>query len=77
MARFGENFRSGRGSVICPVCRSHNDSQDNSFTCKVITNKITIKGNYKDIFLSTGQELPELVETLTQIEQLRKCYIEQ
>ena len=76
MARFGDNYRSGRGFVICPICQSHNDNQENSFHCKYILKAINIKGKYENIFNPVGQDLPILVETLSKIEQLRKDFLE-
>ena len=76
MARFGDNYRSGRGFVICPICQSHSDNKENSFHCKYILKAINIKGKYENIFNPVGQDLPILVETLSKIEQLRKDFLE-
>ena len=77
MARFGHNYRSGRGFVNCPLCLNHNDSQEKSFLCESIRNKIDIKQNYNDIFNPIGADLPQLTKFITKIDQLRKEMLEE
>ena len=43
MAEFGENFRAGRHTVMCPICDSHLDSQD--LGCPRIQTKVKIIEN--------------------------------
>ena len=35
MEKFGENVRGGATFIICPLCNTHLDNQDISFTCPV------------------------------------------
>ena len=36
MELFGENFRGGMDSTLCPICRTHIDSQFLSLQCPLI-----------------------------------------
>ena len=54
MANFGENFRAGRTSVICPLCNQHKDSQSYIFECSEVKNILKnkfgeIKSTVEDI----------------------------
>ena len=74
MAPFGENFRGGQKSVLCPLCKVHPDGQRDSFECTEMKKVINIKGDYMKIF---GPNIPEeLVKTIHNIcnfrEELRK-----
>ena len=74
MTPFGENFRGGKQTVMCPLCSMHPDSQADSFHCVEMRKLVDIQGNYKDIFSENFS--PELVKTLVNIfnyrEELRK-----
>ena len=50
MAPFGENFKGGLDTPLCPLCLSHPDTQENSFKCEKIKQLINVKGEYNDIF---------------------------
>ena len=50
MAPFGENFRGGQATVICPLCKGHPDSQAESFGCPAVKKVIDVKGQYDQIF---------------------------
>ena len=70
MAPFGENFRNGKSSTNCPLCLSHVDAQEKSFSCPTLKRLISIKGNYEDIF---SNKIPyELIRTLYDIYTYRK-----
>ena len=70
MAPFGENFRKGKSSTSCPLCLSHVDAQEKSFSCPTLKRLISIKGNYEDIF---SNNIPyELIRTLYDIYTYRK-----
>ena len=74
MAPFGENFRGGQKTVLCPLCKAHPDGQPESFDCIQLKKIISVKGDYKQIF---SQVIPhELVTTIHNIysfrEELRK-----
>ena len=74
MTPFGENFRGGKQTVMCPFCSMHPDSQADSFHCVEMRKLVNIQGTYKDIFSENFS--PELVKTLVNIfnfrEELRK-----
>ena len=70
MSPFGENFRSGKQSTICPFCLSHVDSQEKSMDCPTLRKELRINGNYQDLF---SKDIPvELVQTLFDIYAYRK-----
>ena len=72
MERFGENFRSGREFVSCPLCLSHKDSQSASFSqCKIINEEIDIQGRYDDLFEDIKSNT-NLINTIMKINELRK-----
>ena len=51
MANYGDNFRHGEEIIICPLCGNHSDSQFLGYSeCKTISEHITLRGNYSDIF---------------------------
>ena len=50
MAPFGENFRGGEKTVLCPLCRKHPDGQEESFSCVQVNRLVNVRGNYKEIF---------------------------
>ena len=50
MAKFGENYRAGRDSVLCPLCKNHKDSQEESFRCTKVRDKIKVEDKYDEIF---------------------------
>ena len=43
MATFCKNYRGGRDSVTCHVCLDHEDSQEKSFDCPILKERITMK----------------------------------
>ena len=71
MERFAENFRGGIRRTSCPLCGSHEDSQRESFKCKIITAEIDVQGKYEDLF-NEVDNYPDLIKTVTKISQLRK-----
>ena len=74
MAPFGENFRSGNLSTICPLCSAHVDSQENSLDCPTLRREVRIKGSYSDIF---SENIPEdLTKTIFDIYNYRKEFQE-
>ena len=71
MAEFGENFRGGRESVLCPLCDFHLDSQEEAFyNCSYIQTLIEHNVNYFQLF---SDNIPKkLIETIKAIENSRK-----
>ena len=74
MERFGESFRNGKTTVICPLCFSHPDSQSESFKCNALQMKIKIRGKYEDLF-NDVELYPDLINTITQISETRKIVL--
>ena len=72
MAPFGENFRGGQTTVICPLCKGHPDSQSESFGCPAIKKVIDVKGEYNQIF--GGKFSSDLVKTVQNIYNFREEY---
>ena len=70
MAPFGENFKAGKFSSVCPLCSAHIDSQEESFTCSALNKMLQIRGKYSDIFTNKISE--ELTQTLESIYIFRK-----
>ena len=69
-AKFKENMKKGYQSSCCPFCLIHPDSQIHSLKCIEVKSKISVRGNYEDIFKKTIPK--EISETLMQISELRK-----
>ena len=62
MAKFSENFRGPAGPKLCPLCLTHLDNQQMSFSCPKIKANLNTKGKYEALFIS---EIPlETVENL-------------
>ena len=74
MAPFGENFRSGNLSTICPLCSAHVDSQENSLDCSTMRRELNIRGSYNDIF--SENILEDLIKTIFDIYNYRKEFQE-
>ena len=55
---------------MCPLCTTHEDSQEKSYECPTISQAINVKGNYDDIFSDNVKF--ETVETITKINEVRK-----
>ena len=60
-------------SITCPFCLVYSDTQIHSMQCTDVTSKITVKGNYQDIFKEIIPK--EISETLMKITELRKNVI--
>ena len=67
MAPFGENFRGGQKTILCPLCEAHPDGQRESFDCIQLKEVINVKGDYNKIF---SQVIPHDIYTFR--EELRK-----
>ena len=77
MAPFGENFRGGKESAICPLCDNHIDSQSMSFSCPVLRSKIDIKCEMEEVYsdeisLETAETLRNIINVREQLEKLKK-----
>ena len=74
MAPFAENFRAGKFDSACPLCLSHLDSQEESFSCTAMKKVLEIRGTYSDIFTNNFSE--DLINTLDRIYNYRKEFSE-
>ena len=69
-ARFKENMKNSYNVRTCPLCCLQLDTQAHSLQCPEVKSKITVEGNYKDIF---SQNIPRNIsKTLMRITELRK-----
>jgi hypothetical protein len=75
---FGENFKNGHQPSMCPLCKTHQDSQEHALSCEVIAQKLapnfqdTLSGiNYGDIFLDVEKQY-QITVLFQEIIQLRK-----
>ena len=50
MSMFGDNFKEGRISTVCPLCSLHADNQSNIMECPRIRNKVNIKVNIEEVY---------------------------
>ena len=69
MAQFSENYK-GRGIAdLCPLCKNHSDTQELSFKCSRVLEKININEDYENIF---EQDISlNLAKTIKEIMKLR------
>ena len=74
MAKFSENFKGGKPTKVCPVCKSSTDVQVHSFECKGLKKQIKIEANYMDIFSSKIGK--NVAATLERIVKTRETYLE-
>ena len=74
MANYGENYRGLKNTTLCPLCKTHRDSQQMGFeNCPVLRRNITISGRYKQIFETSVPS--DVIQTLIKIEKLREEYL--
>ena len=64
MADYGENYREGRGSVNCPLCGLHLDSQELIFQCPMTETIINHGGHIEDIYKEkiTNQTITQIIQ---------------
>ena len=74
MAKFGENYRGGRDFVMCPLCLNHKDSQDLSYQCEIIKNKMILAGSPSDVYSDNVKM--ETVENIQKIMKIREEILE-
>ena len=70
MAEYGENFRAGRDTILCPLCKLHPDSQEMGFRCPDIASNVEVRGNINDIY--SDNTALETIETIERISEYRK-----
>ena len=69
-AKYKENMKTSYQSTPCPFCFVQPDSQTHSVQCTVVRSKITVQGNYTDIF---KENIPaDISQTLLKISELRE-----
>ena len=69
-ANFKENMKSMYSDFFCPLCEKEPDSQEHSFRCSAVKQKVKIEWQYEDIF--QGKIPLGLSKTLMEITKLRK-----
>ena len=74
MAKYSENFKGGKPTKQCPLCRESEDTQEHSFHCRTIKMNIQVEGNLSNIFSLRINE--KTAKTLEKIEKLRESYLE-
>ena len=68
---FGENFRGGRDTVICKLCGSHTDSQEEGFKTCIFTKDLVNKSeHYENLFNEDIQS--SFAKSLSKISNRRK-----
>ena len=67
MENFSNNFKGGKPTEVCPLCRTDTDMQKHSYQCNIINKNIQVKGSYEDIFASNIAK-----ETATTVENIMK-----
>ena len=77
MAKFGENYRAGRDSVLCPLWKNHKDSQEESFRCTKVRDKIKVEDKYDEIFDDNHINLQRIATVLADIESIRDKHTEE
>ena len=55
MENFSNNFKGGKPTELCPLCRRNADMQKHSYQCNIIIKNIQVMGRYEDIF---GTNIP-------------------
>ena len=75
MEKFSENFKGGRPTKPCPLCKASPDTQAHSFQCKVIQENIVINGTLLDVFSQSNNK--PVAETLENIVKFRENYLEE
>ena len=66
MERFGENYRGGGESVMCPLCGIHVDSQNMSIQCPEISQEFPVKEDISDDYklsLDTIDTIMRIIHT--------------
>ena len=74
MEKFSENYKAGKPTRPCPVCKETPDTQTHSFECELIQQNVKIEGQPSDIF-STNIDR-KLARTLENIVKFRETYLE-
>ena len=68
---FGENYRGGRDTVVCPLCSSHPDSQEDAYkNCSYIENIIEVEEEYSNLFEENITK--KFINTIAKISKIRE-----
>ena len=62
MAKFARNY--GQKNQLCPLCSEHEDTQENSFQCKVVKKVVEISVNYKDLFRNPSRKMAKVLKKI-------------
>ena len=72
-AKYKENMKNSYSSIACHVCLVQLDTQVHSTQCPIVITKVTIEGDYKDIF--TDDIPSDISKTLLKISKFREEFI--
>ena len=75
MANYGENYRGGLRQIMCPLCKSHVDDQDLSYTCPVILSEVELLEGSNDVYRDDIKL--ETVHNITKITEHRTLKMEE
>ena len=75
MANYGENYRGGLRQIMCPLCKSHVDDQDLSYTCPVILSEVQLLEGSNDVYRDDIKI--ETVHNITKITEHRTFKMEE
>ena len=70
MADYHKNYQGKEILKRCILCPNHFDNQEDIFTCDYNKEKLTMVGDYEDLFQERIK--PELIRTLEKINKLRE-----
>ena len=62
MAPLGENFWGYKDSGICPLCKDDLDSQNHSFQCQVMKERVEIDCNMDTITQETAEKVRKMLK---------------
>ena len=74
MENFSDNFRGGKPTKPCPVCKECEDTQIHSFKCRILEENIKIEGRLLDIFKPKVEQ--KVAKTIEKIVKIRENYLE-
>ena len=65
MEDFSNNFKGGKPTGLCPLCRRNADMQKHSYQCNIILKNIQVMGRYEEIFgTNISKETAKTVENI-------------
>ena len=71
---FSENFKAGQPIKPCPLYGISEDTQSQSFQCKIINENSNVEGTLMEIFMPTVEK--KVAKTIENIVKFRENYQE-